>query len=138
MSHENALVRGLIARLGADAAVTALLGDPPRVWDEPPGEAVMPWLRIGRSESRPVAADGGGVEQRLTLTVVSRFAGMEEAKAVAAAVRACLEAAALEADGVRPATLRTVFSDVFRAGDGRRTYAVVRLRAVTEETGEDE
>ena len=49
-----------------------------------------------------------------------------------------IEAAALEADGVRPATLRTVFSDVFRAGDGRRTYAVVRLRAVTEETGEDE
>lgn len=84
------------------------------------------------------ARNGERLTDGQTLTVVSRFAGMEEAKAVAAAVRACLEAAALEADGVRTATLRTVFSDVFRAGDGRRTYAVVRLRAVTEETGEDE
>lgn len=79
----------------------------------------------------------GGVEQRLTLTGVSRFAGSEEAKAVSAAVRACLHEAVLEADGVRTATLRATFADVFRAGDGRRTYAVVRLRAATEEVGED-
>ena len=60
---------------------------------------------------------------------MSRFAGSEEAKAV----RACLHEAVLEADGVRTATLRATSADVFRAGDGRRTYAVVRLRAVTEE-----
>jgi hypothetical protein len=41
----------------------------------------------GLIQSRPVAADGGGVEQKLTLTGVSRFAGSEEAKAVAAAGR---------------------------------------------------
>ena len=134
--HESALQTAMLARLKADPALDALLAG--RVFDQAPEGAETPNLVIGRCESRPVAAADCGVEQRLTLTVVSRFAGMEEAKAVAAAVRACLEAAALEADGVRPATLRTVFSDVFRAGDGRRTYAVVRLRAVTEETGEDE
>ena len=134
--HESALQKAMLARLKADPALDALLAG--RVFDQAPEGAETPNLVIGRCESRPVAAADCGVEQRLTLTVVSRFAGMEEAKAVAAAVRACLEAAALEADGVRPATLRTVFSDVFRAGDGRRTYAVVRLRAVTEETGEDE
>lgn len=134
--HESALQKAMLARLKADPALDALLAG--RVFDQAPEGAETPNLVIGRCESRPVAAADCGVEQRLTLTVVSRFAGMEEAKAVAAAVRACLEAAALEDDGVRPATLRTVFSDVFRAGDGRRTYAVVRLRAVTEETGEDE
>ena len=134
--HESALQKAMLARLKADPALDALLAG--RVFDQAPEGAETPNLVIGRCESRPVAAADCGVEQRLTLTVVSRFAGMEEAKAVAAAVRACLEAAALEADGVRTATLRTVFSDVFRAGDGRRTYAVVRLRAVTEETGEDE
>ena len=134
--HESALQKAMLARLKADPALDALLAG--RVFDQAPEGAETPNLVVGRCESRPVAAADCGVEQRLTLTVVSRFAGMEEAKAVAAAVRACLEAAALEADGVRPATLRTVFSDVFRAGDGRRTYAVVRLRAVTEETGEDE
>ena len=134
--HESALQKAMLARLKADPALDALLAG--RVFDQAPEGAETPNLVIGRCESRPVAAADCGVEQRLTLTVVSRFVGMEEAKAVAAAVRACLEAAALEADGVRTATLRTVFSDVFRAGDGRRTYAVVRLRAVTEETGEDE
>ena len=134
--HESALQKAMLARLKADPALDALLAG--RVFDQAPEGAETPNLVVGRCESRPVAAADCGVEQRLTLTVVSRFAGMEEAKAVAAAVRACLEAAALEADGVRTATLRTVFSDVSRAGDGRRTYAVVRLRAVTEETGEDE
>ena len=131
--HELALQKALIAHLSEDVAVRALLGDPARIWDALPLDAELPHLLIGRCESRPVAADGGGVEQRLTLTGVSRFAGSEEAKAVAAAVRACLHEAVLEADGVRTATLRATFADVFRASDGRRTYAVVRLRAVTEE-----
>ena len=121
----------VLAALKADPAVAALVGG--RVFDQAPEGAEHPHLVIGQCESRPVAADGGGVEQRLTLTGVSRFAGSEEAKAVAAAVRACLHEAVLEADGVRTATLRANFADVFRAGDGRRTYAVVRLRAVTEE-----
>ena len=133
--HESALQKAVVGALKGDAAVQALLGG--RVFDRTPEEAAFPHLLIGRCESRPVAADGGGVEQRLTLTGVSRFAGSEEAKAVAAAVRACLHEAVLEADGVRTATLRATFADVFRAGDGRRTYAVVRMRAVTEEVSGD-
>ena len=121
----------VLAALKADPAVAALVGG--RVFDQAPEGAEHPHLVIGQCESRPVAADGGGVEQRLTLTGVSRFAGSEEARGGEAAVRACLHEAVLEADGVRTATLRANFADVFRAGDGRRTYAVVRLRAVTEE-----
>ena len=134
IDHESALQKAVLAALKDDAAVGALVGG--RVWDQAPEGAGVPHLLIGRCESRPVAADGGGVEQRLTLTGVSRFAGSEEAKAMAAAVRACLHEAMLEADGVRTVSLRVVLSEVFRAGDGRRTYAVVRLRAVTEEVGE--
>lgn len=133
--HEGALQKAMVAALKADPALSALIQG--RVCDQAPEGALCPYLALGRCESRPVAADGGGVEQKLTLTGVSRFAGSEEAKAVAAAVRACLHEAVLEADGVRTATLRATFADVFRASDGRRTYAVVRLRAVTEEVGED-
>lgn len=129
--HEGALQKALVAALKADAALAAVLGG--RVWDQAPEAAEFPHLLVGRCESRPLAADGGGVEQALTLTTVSRFAGTEEARAVAAAVRARLHEGALEADGVRTVTLRVTFSDVFRAGDGRRTYAVVRVRAVTED-----
>lgn len=131
--HESALQKALIAHLRDDGALKALLGDPARIWDQPPAEPLFPHLLIGRSESRPVAADGCGVEHSLTLTCASTFGGTEEAKAVSAAVRARLFEALLTADGVRTVSLRVVFSDVFRSPDLRRTWAVIRVRAVTEE-----
>lgn len=128
-AHELALQKALIAHLKADAAVQALLGEPARIWDSPPADTAFPHLLIGRCESRPVAADGGGVEQALTLTVVSRFRGTEEAKAV----RSALNEAVLEADGVRTVSLWVSFADVFPGANGARTFAVLRVRAVTEE-----
>ena len=132
-AHELSLQKALIGHLKADAAVQALLGEPPRIWDSAPKDAAFPHLLIGRCESRPLAADGGGVEQALTLTVVSRFRGTEEAKAVLAAVRVALNDATLEADGVRTVNLRVTFADVFPGADAARTFAVLRVRAVTEE-----
>ena len=132
-AHEMALQKALIAHLKSDVAVQGLLGEPARVWDAAPAGAAFPQLLIGRSESRPLGADGGGVEQALTLTVVSRFRGTEEVKAVLAAVRAALNDADLEVDGVRTVSLGVSFADVFPGADGARTFAVLRVRAVTEE-----
>ncbi|RZJ16409.1 MAG: DUF3168 domain-containing protein [Brevundimonas sp.] len=131
--HEGALARALIAHLKGDGALQALLGNPVRIWDQPPEEATFPHLLVGRNESRPLAADGGGVEHRLTLTCASQFAGMEEARAVAAAVRARLADARITADGVRTVSLGVVFADAFRSPDMKRAWAVMRVRAVTEE-----
>lgn len=131
--HESALQKALIAWLKADAALQALLGEPARIWDEPPAQPEFPNLRVGGSQSRAVAADGCGIEHSMTLHCVSRFGGTEEAKAVCAAVRARLDGAIVEADGVRTVSLRATFADIFRSGDLRRTYGVIRLRAVTEE-----
>ncbi|HYD26844.1 DUF3168 domain-containing protein [Brevundimonas sp.] len=133
MSHELALQKALIAHLAADPALCALLGEPARIWDAAPDKPAFPHLLIGPSESRPVSADGGGVEHALTLTVVSRFRGTEEAKATLAALRVKLTDASLAADGVRTISLRLTFADVYPAADGLRTFAVLRVRAVTEE-----
>lgn len=134
--HQNGLVRGIVRRLGEDASVAALLGEPARIWDQPPEDAGFPHVRIGACDSRPVAAEGGAVEHRLSLTVVSTFPGAQEARAVAAAVRAALEDARLEDDGVRTVSLGVSLVETFRATDLGRAYAVIRLRAVTEESGE--
>lgn len=131
--HESALQAMLIARMASDETLQALLGDPARIWDEPPANPAWPHLLIGRSESREVAAEGCGVEHVLSLNCVSRFGGSEEAKAICAAVRARLNEAALSGHGVRTVSLRVTFSDVFRSGDLRRTYGVMRVRAVTED-----
>lgn len=131
--HENALQKALITHLRADAALQALLGDPTRIWDAAPRGAGYPHLLFGRCESRPVGADGCGVEHVLTLRCASRFDGTEEAKAICAAVRAAVHEASLEADGVRIVSIRTVFADVFRSSDQKRIWGVVRVRAVTED-----
>ena len=133
MSHELALQKALVTHLAGDAAVGALLGSPPRIWDAPPAHPGLPHLLIGRSESRPVEADGGGIEHALTLTVVSGFRGTEEAKAVLAALRSVLAGVELEADGIRTIGLRATFADVYPTPDRLRTYAVLRVRTVTEE-----
>ena len=75
---------------------------------------------------------GEGIEHALTLTVVSRFGGAEEARQVSALVRTSLDDVALTVDGQALVSLRVTFSDVFRAADWRTTYGVLRLRAVTE------
>lgn len=131
MSHELALQKALLAHLRTDEALAALLSG--RLWETAPEAAELPHLVIGRCESRPVRADGGGVEHALTLTGVSAFRGAEEAKAVVAAVRARLTGAHLAADGVRTVSLAMTYADVFRSADGARVFAVMRVRAVTEE-----
>ena len=131
IDHEAALQKALIARLRADDALDALVGG--RVWDGEPARREFPYVSVSRCESRPLGADGGGAEQTVTLTGQSRFEGLEEARAISAAIRAALHEADLTADGVRASTLRVTFADVFRSADAKRSHAVVRVRAVTEE-----
>lgn len=127
---EWALQKGVRATLLADAGVTALLGDPPRVHDEPPDDPIFPYVTFGRSETRP--GDGEGLlEHVLHLHVWSRYGGRKEAKEVVGGLRAALDGAAPALAGFSLTGLRVVFADVLRAADGRTTQAIVRLRALT-------
>ena len=130
---ERALQAAILARLKSDGASTAVLGG--RIWDQPPGDGhpyEYPHLLFSRCETRPLGADGGEYEHRLTLTAVSRYGGSEEAKRAAAAVRAALDGASLSPSGWRCVSLTVTFSDTYRAADLRTSYGVLRLRAVTE------
>ena len=133
LDPERALQQALLTKLRGNGDLTALLGNPPRVYDEPPADPVYPYVSLGRSETRPWGGlDGEGLEHVLSLTVVSVFGGSEEAKAVMALVRLSLHGAALSLDGNRLINLRVTYADLFKAADWRSTYGVLRLRAVTE------
>ncbi|MEY4248438.1 MAG: hypothetical protein RJA87_71 [Pseudomonadota bacterium] len=133
LDPERALQQALLTQLKANADLALLLGNPLRVYDEPPADIVYPYVSLGRSETRPWGGlDGEGLEHVLSLTVVSVFGGSEEAKAVMALVRLSLHGAALSLDGHRLINLRVTYADLFKAADWRSTYGVLRLRAVTE------
>lgn len=131
MSAEIALVAAIRAAALAHEGVAALVAE--RVFDDPPADVVFPYITLGRVEARSADASGGDAcEHAVTLHVWSRYGGRAEALGVIAALREALHNAPLALDGHRLVLLFAQFSDVFRAGDGRTTHGVLRLRAVTE------
>lgn len=130
---EWALQVALRSALSADDGVKIWLGDPARVYDDPPDDPVFPYVTYGRAESRPFDGDeDAAVEQILHLHLWSRYGGRREAKEALAAIRAVLQDLAISADGYRHTNFRSTYTDIFRVGDGRTTQGVIRLRALTE------
>lgn len=132
MSSVFAVQRAAHEALSGDAGVTALLGDPPRIWDRPPRGAVFPLVSYGRTRSEELP--DGLLAHRITLIAYSREAGREEAAAIIAALRGVLHHAALTLEDGTLVSLRTVYSDVLKS-DGRTFQGLLRLRAVTEMSG---
>ena len=133
LSPDLALQGAVFAHLSADATLPALIGTPPRVYDQTPDDPIYPFVQMGQVTTRPWGGLlGDGIEHVFTLTCVSRFGGAEEAKAVMAAVRVSLDDTALTLTDNTLVNLRFIYGDVFRAADWRSTFAILRFRAVTE------
>jgi hypothetical protein len=130
LSPDLALQGAVFAHLSADATLPALIGTPPRVYDQTPDDPIYPFVQMGQVTTRPWGGLlGDGIEHVFTMTCVSRFGGAEEAKAVMAAVR---DDTALTLTDNTLVNLRFIYGDVFRAADWRSTFAILRFRAVTE------
>jgi hypothetical protein len=118
--------------LTADAALLALLGGP-RVYDDVPRGASLPYLTFGLSTERDWSTGGEeGMEHVLTLHVWSEAGGRKETHEIIGAVRAALRDAALALAGHRLVNLRHELTDARREADGETYHGIVRLRAVTE------
>lgn len=133
MSAERALAAAMRDALLGDDGVKAVLGNPARIFDDPPPDPAFPYATFGRFESKPADASGAeAIEHAVTLHVWSRYGGRAEALEVIAAMRAALHNAPLAVEGCALVLLLAQFTDVFRSGDGRTTHGVLRVRAITE------
>jgi len=115
--------------LSANSGVTALFGDPPRIWDRPPRDAIFPFASYGQTRSETLP--DGLIQHRLTLLVYSRSGGREEAANGVEAIRAALHDADLTLGEGALVNLRVVYADTLKS-DGRTFQGLIRLRAVTE------
>lgn len=128
-----ALQQAIVAALSADTGVKALLGDPPRLYDDVPRKAAFPYVTLGEGALQPWdTTSERGFEHALNFHVWSRYGGRKEAKAVLDALYAVLHDAALALSGHALVNLRFEFADIFRDADGETYHAVARYRAVTE------
>ena len=134
---DSALQVAILANLVSQVSLQPLLGNPPRVYDEPPLDLVYPFITLGSSQTRPYGGQIDPVsleatEHAISLTIASVSGGTEELKTLLGLVRLALHGVALSLEDHRLINLRVTFADVFRAADWRSTYGVLRLRAVTE------
>jgi hypothetical protein len=129
-----ALQKALYARLRAEPALAALLGDPPRVFDAPPGTAPFPYVVIGETRAAPIAGHDSGVEHDIRIEIFSRHVGRFEVKRIVDLLFAALHGADFALDGARLVNCRFVFADVYRAEEGELYRGLARFRCVTEAT----
>lgn len=130
-----ALQTAIFAALAADAGIKAVLGDPPRVYDEVPRNAAMPYLVIGDDkETDWNTSTDTGTEHALILHVWSRARGRKESKAIADAIRTALDDANLAPPGHTLIGIKYQSAEFLRQTDGQTYHAILRFRAVTEPT----
>lgn len=119
-----ALQQAVYAALGS-------LGAP--VYDHVPRNAAPPFVVIGEGTVNDWSTKTEtGSEHLLTIHVWSRGAGMQEARALADAIRAALDGAALSAAGATLIGIAFQSAQFTRQKDGVTLRAALKFRAVTE------
>lgn len=122
------LQQAIFAALSSNAAVKALVGN--RIFDGVPETAALPYIVLG--EASETAAADAAISHTLSLHIWSRAGGTREVKQIAAAMRSCLDGAALALPGYALIDLRFASADYSRQSDGKTFRAVLRFTALTE------
>lgn len=118
--------------LSDHAGLRAELGDPPRIYDDPPAAAAFPYLVLGEARAQDYPGVQGGVEHDIRVTAYSRHGGRKEVKRLTDLIVEALHEADFPVDGARLVQCRFVFADAFRRRDNALYEGVARFRVVTE------
>ena len=127
------LQKAIFAALRGDSTLAALIGDPPRIFDDVAGESALPYVQIGDgTEAEFGTATEEGAEHQIAIHVWSRAGGRMEARAILAAIYDVLHDSTLTLASHRLVNLRFTLSQVWRENDGETYHGLARYRAVTE------
>lgn len=125
------LQKAVVARLRADAALQALIGQ--RVYDRAPPGAFQDRVTLGPTIAQPVDAQGVDAwECVLTLDVWSRGVGAIGARKIMAAVHDALHLAELTLDAGVFVWARVIDQTTRSKDNGETTHGVVRVEFMTD------
>ncbi|MBN4046380.1 DUF3168 domain-containing protein [bacterium AH-315-P15] len=130
-----ALRQALYTAITGDAGLQALIGNPPRLYDDVPADGAFPFVTFGDGVSQDWSTkDSLGAIHTITLHAWSRYEGHKEAQQILEALEAALQDATLTITGHTLVNIRFVSSQIIHDPDGATTHGVIRFRAVTEPT----
>jgi len=132
VSPALALRRAIVAHLGADSALVALLAGA-KIYDEAPRGVEPPYVLFAELQIRDWSTtESRGAEQLLTLAIVSTQRGTRDSLDLAQRVIDLLDEAPLILDGHALIDLRFQTLETRREQNGRFARANLRFRATTE------
>jgi len=136
MSDYNAalaLSRGLHNFLANQVHIQDHLGNPPRLYDDPPEDPIFPYLTYGPLRSENISAEGAVITQHvLSLHLWSRYNGRTETLELVGLVSGLIETGQIEMSGATLISRHIILTDVFRATDGLTQHGIIRMRLTTE------
>lgn len=127
-----AIQKAVYAALAANADLKAELGDPVRIYDEPPKGAVYPYAVLGEGRAAPLAGHDGATEHDIRLQIYSRHGGRREVRRIIDALHDALHDADFEVESHRLVNCRFVFADIFSRTENDVYHGAARFRAVVE------
>ncbi|GJE56707.1 DUF3168 domain-containing protein [Methylobacterium thuringiense] len=128
-----AMRAAILARLGGDAALAALMGGVVRLYDEPPRAALPVFALFGDGEARDDSVDGARRHlHTLALVVFGKRGSTRSALDAAERIAALLDEAGLTLAGHALVSLRVESIAGHRDQSSGETRATVTLKAVTE------
>jgi len=136
MSDMTAVIevsKAIHALLSDHMGVQAVLGTPPRLYDNPPEDPIFPYLTYGPMRSEDISADGAVMSAHtLTLHIWSRYGGRAQVMEVLAAVTGALQGADISLPNINLARAQVSYTDIFRAPDGLTLHGLIRFSLTTD------
>ena len=125
--------KAIHAALSANGAVTALLGTPPRLYDNPPEDPVFPYLTYGPIRSEDISGDGAVITNHImTLHIWSRYGGRAEAMNIVQVISEALVNIVLPPGDIHLTRKQLIYTDIFRAPDGQTLHGLIRFSLTTD------
>ncbi|MEE9272462.1 MAG: DUF3168 domain-containing protein [Robiginitomaculum sp.] len=132
-NQARAVAKAIHNHLSNSQEVQSLLGNPPRLYDNPPEDPIYPYLSYGRMQSSDISGDAAPLSQHIiSLHIWSRYGGRGEIFDCNAAIAAALFGASLPLGEGIAVHSNITFTDNFRAPDGRTMHGLIRLSLTTQ------
>ncbi len=132
-NQSQSLAKALHTLLSNNVVVQSVLGDTPRLYDHAPDDPVYPYLTYGAMRSDDIGGDDSPLNaHNLTLHIWSRYGGRAEMMICLDAVSGALKGGGLALSGAHLVSANVVYTDIFRAPDGRTLHGLIRLNVTTQ------
>ena len=129
------LSKAILDHLKSDESLSAVLGDPIRLYDDQSRHPYYPYAVLERHETTDSSvSERRCFEHQIQFATYSQYGGLREAKSIVGQLRAAVERLDLPLNDQRIVLIISTYCDVMRTQNQKTFRGLLRVRIHTEET----